>query len=218
MNRSIPIPGDAELRFFGKITASFNHDVRNALATINENAGLLMDYSAMVSRERPLDPNKVSTLAKRIADQVKRADGLIKSMSLFSHSVDESLKTLDLNESLQLLAAVSGRFASMKQVTLHVQRSENPVEIRTSPFLMLYILFICLEFAIQTAGKNQTVELMPQISKLGKSVRFGPLSELAQMPPETWPSVRISDLLPFLKTSFIVDIKAENIVLVFSET
>ena len=33
------------LRFFGKVNASISHEIRNALAVINENAGLIKDLT-----------------------------------------------------------------------------------------------------------------------------------------------------------------------------
>ena len=98
MNTTLQKNKDTGLRFFGKVTASVTHDVKNSLATINENAGLLTDYAAMAARGKPLDPERVNALAVRIMDQVKRADALLKNMNRFAHSVDDSLKKVDLNE------------------------------------------------------------------------------------------------------------------------
>ena len=35
--------GETGLRFFGKINSSISHEMRNVLAIINENAGLMKD-------------------------------------------------------------------------------------------------------------------------------------------------------------------------------
>ena len=56
MNQKAQTSNDKGLRFFGKITASVTHEIKNALATINENAGLMTDYIEMAARGRPLEP------------------------------------------------------------------------------------------------------------------------------------------------------------------
>jgi signal transduction histidine kinase len=159
------------------VTASVTHDVKNSLATINENAGLLTDYAAMAARGKPLDPERVNALAVRIMDQVKRADGLLKSMNRFAHSVDDSLKKVDLNEILQLLADLSVRFAAMAGTTLDVRPASDPVEIETSPFGLLNALFLCLEFAMTAAGRGRSIDLHPEKTATGACVHFGPLPD-----------------------------------------
>ncbi|NNG12708.1 MAG: sensor histidine kinase, partial [Halobacteria archaeon] len=36
-----------ELRYFGKVTASISHELKNVLAILNEHTGLLQDLTAM---------------------------------------------------------------------------------------------------------------------------------------------------------------------------
>ena len=42
--------GGSGLQFFGKVSASISHELKNVLAIINENAGLLEDPRAMLNR------------------------------------------------------------------------------------------------------------------------------------------------------------------------
>ncbi|MFZ0242124.1 MAG: hypothetical protein WAL90_10800 [Desulfobacterales bacterium] len=175
------VPG---LRFFGRVTAAVTHDIKNSLATINENAGLLTDLAAMAARGKPLDPERVNALALRIMDQVKRADGLLKSMNRFAHSVDDTIKKVDLNESLQLLADLSVRQAAMCGATLVVQPSPTPVEVETSPFGLLNALFACLEVAMTVAGRGSSIDLRPEKTGAGACVHFGPLPAVAIPDPD----------------------------------
>ena len=48
-------PENESLRFFGKMNASISHELRNALAVINENAGLIKDLMIMTEKGHPLD-------------------------------------------------------------------------------------------------------------------------------------------------------------------
>ena len=45
--------GESGLRFFGKISASISHEIKNAIAVMNENAGLIKDLIMMAERGRP---------------------------------------------------------------------------------------------------------------------------------------------------------------------
>ena len=191
---SSPLPNEAELKFFGKVTASMTHDIKNALATINENAGLLTDYTAMAARGTPLDPERIGQLALRIMDQVKRTDALLKSMNRFAHSVDDSLKSVDVNDMLHLLASLALRFASMRGVSLQVRPSAGPVEITTAPFLLLNALFECLEVAMQAADRGQCLTLNAEKTDTGARIQFSPLKELDRMPSASPPQIASSCL------------------------
>lgn len=43
------------IQFFGKMSASISHEIKNVLAVINENAGLLEDICFMADRGKPID-------------------------------------------------------------------------------------------------------------------------------------------------------------------
>ena len=45
------------LQFFGKVSASIAHEIKNVLAIINENAGLLEDLTFAARKERPSTRN-----------------------------------------------------------------------------------------------------------------------------------------------------------------
>lgn len=151
--------GEQALRFFGSTTASVSHELKNALAIIKENAGLLNDYMLMMDKGRPVEPQRFKTVAGRIEDQIFRADGLIKSLNRYAHTVDDDTKELDLNEILDLFASVSHRSAAMRQVTLQCLPAAHPVMAHCPPFLLFTALGQCLSFALDLAvpGQNMIV-------------------------------------------------------------
>ena len=77
------------LQFFGKMSASISHEMKNVMAIINENAGLLEDLTVMAEKGMPIDPERLKTQASRIMKQIRRGDDIIKGMNRFAHSVDE---------------------------------------------------------------------------------------------------------------------------------
>ena len=65
------------LKFFGKINASISHEIRNTLAVINENAGLIKDLILMSEKGHPLDVGRIAGRVEKVLEQVKRTDGII---------------------------------------------------------------------------------------------------------------------------------------------
>ncbi len=213
MNQKVQKSNDNGLRFFGKVTASVTHDLKNALATINENAGLLTDYIEMAARGRSLEPAQFSKLSVRIMDQVKRADTLIKTLNSFAHSVDDLIKTVNLSEMLQLFSSLSVRATTQRGITVDIGGNPELIHIQTSPFLLLNALFLCLEFAMEAAERSQCIELKPEKTDTGVRIYFSPLPMIDRMPSDSFPSPQFTELLETLAADFIIDTKAETVAL-----
>ena len=145
------------LQFFGKMTASVSHEIKNVLAIVNENAGLLGDLALMAERGAAIEPQRLNDMSRTVMKQVRRADAIAKNMNRLAHSVDESTRTIDLNDTLETLVALSHRFASMRDVGVRLKRNENPVKIRTSAFFLLNLLWLCLDFAMDAANEDKIV-------------------------------------------------------------
>ncbi len=217
MNQKAQISNDKGLRFFGKITASVTHEIKNALATINENAGLMTDYIEMAARGRPLNPEQLDKLSTRITDQVKRADTLLKTMNCLAHSVDDPVKTVNLGEILQLFALLSVRFTALRGMAMDIGGHPESMNIQASPFSLLNALFLCLEFAMEAAGQGQRIELKPEKTDTGVRIYFSPLPGIDRMPSDSFPSSQIPDLLENLTADFIIDAEAESVALDLSD-
>ncbi len=145
--------------FFGTIVASISHEIKNVLAIINENRGLLEDLSTLVIKGRSLDPVKLDQIMTRIKNQVQRGDGIIQNMNLFAHSTDESVKEIDLGALLKLVAGLTIRLAAMKGHELIHEPSGNIIKIRTSPFDLEHLVWLCLKFVIDNSKDKQSIIL-----------------------------------------------------------
>ncbi len=186
------------IQFFGKITASMTHEIKNVLTIINENAGLLEDFALMADRGTAIEPQRLKTMAQAIMKQVRRADTIMKNMNHLAHSVDDTFATVDLNDLLELLVALSQRFASTRGVAVQLKRIEDPLELRTAPFFLLNLLWSCLDFAMQAAGADKTVELVLRKTETGVQVSFkglGALTEASMKPFPAEPETGLSELL-----------------------
>ena len=134
--------------FFGKMSASISHEIKNALAIINEKAGLLEDFTMLAGQGRPIDPERLKSLAGDIMKQIQRADGLVKRMNRFAHSTDDLIKTIDLGETLELITSIAQRLASMREAQVDLIQPPSPVMVVTKPFLFENLIWSCLEFLL----------------------------------------------------------------------
>ncbi len=159
MSPGLTLVGQSGLTYFGRTTASISHELKNALAIIKENAGLLGDYLLMMEKGMPIDPARFKTVAGRIEDQITRADGIIKNLNRFAHSVDDPVKAIDLNETAGLLGVLSQREAAMRQIALQVIPQEGTLTVTTAPYLLLNLLGRCLSICLQHMGAGKTLSV-----------------------------------------------------------
>jgi len=205
--------GRAGLEFFGNVSASISHDIKNVLAVINENAGLLEDFCLLAERGKPMDPSRLKRLALDVKEQVRRGDGIVTGMNRFAHSVDKSSTEVDLLEILDLLAALALRFAGMRGVLLEVNRARGPVTVATSAFLLLNLLWLCLEHAMTCTGPARTIELVAEHAASGAGLRLRKLEGLKNAAAAAFPTEPAKALCRVLKGQLSIDAQANEISL-----
>lgn len=112
------------VRFFGRVSASVSHEIKNVFAVINEGAGLIGDLVVMAERGMPLDPARLKRVSGSIQDQIKRGDAIVKNMNRFAHCADEDVSDLDLADMVGLTVQLTRRMADMKQIILETGACE----------------------------------------------------------------------------------------------
>jgi C4-dicarboxylate-specific signal transduction histidine kinase len=210
------ILGEAGLQFFGKMSASISHEIKNALAIINESAGLLEDLSLRAERGIPVEPERLKKQAGNILKQIRRADGIIQNMNKFAHSIDEPMKNVDIGEMVALVAALSGRFALMKGITLEAQPPASPIIVHSSPFFLENLLYLCLVFCMDNAGPGKTVSLSIGKTEAGAGIRFSHLDGLAEAAEGVFPGERVTVLLSALGAKLEVSKERKEISITLS--
>ncbi len=183
--------GRAGLDFFGRMAAAISHDLKNVLAVVNENAGLLEDLCLMAEKGRPLDAGRLKRLAGGVKEQVRRGDAIAVRLNRFAHSIDHPAARIDLGELLELLAGLAGRFAAARGVKLEAARPGTPVHVTTAPFLLLNLLWLCLEQAIAAAGAGSPVRMALEPGADGCRIRFSGLSGPPPVPFPTEPQAAL---------------------------
>ncbi len=217
MGANLTLTAETGLQFFGKMTASISHEIKNVLTIINENAGLLEDFAHMADRGTPIDPQRLKNMSQAVMKQVRRADIIMKNMNRLAHSIDEPFKTIDLDDMLELLLALSYRIASTRGVAVQPKPIEGPLKLRTSPFFLLNLLWLCLDFAMDAAGEDKIVELVTQKTGAEIQVFFKGLGGLAQASLKPFPAEPEKGLCQLLGAELEVSTADQEIAVGFTD-
>ena len=212
MNDKLNTVGETGLRFFGSISAALSHELKNVLAIINENAGLLEDLALMADRGIATDPARLKLIAVKVQNQVSRGDGILKNLNRFAHSIDKTFRAVELNEIIELFLALSERYAAMHSVAIKAKHSENRVRIKTAPFFLICLLRECLDFAVEASGESKSVEVTAQKTADGAQIRFGRLEGLKEVSRGVFPAERSADLLNLLGAKVLLNAANRELV------
>lgn len=209
--------GEKGFQFFGKISASVSHEIKNVLAIINENSGLLQDLIFMSERGTPIDPMRLQQVSELISKQVQRADTIVKNMNTFAHSTDDSVKTLNLQELTGTVLALSDRFADMKGVVLERQPADTEVIATTRPFLLENLIWLCLDFAMSMTGSEKRVII--DLKKKGKqaSITLSGLQDMKATREILFPGDAEKALTTILQAEIILDTSDGRIEILLPE-
>ena len=153
-----------EIVFMGKVAASLSHEIKNTLAIINESVGLMGD---LVNRDPPTDwrpHSRLLDIILSVEEQVQRSADIVKRLNQFAHSMDRSVGDVDLNEAVRHITALAQRFATLRSVKLETNLSSQPLNIFSDPFRIQYIIFGCIERALNCSPKQTEVTVKTQRS------------------------------------------------------
>jgi len=148
-----------ELAFFAKISASISHEIKNHLAIINEQNGLLGDLLAMTERGGVLPASRLRTGVGDISRQVVLTDTIVRRFNTFVHTADRALDNVDVGDFLSLLAHIAGRLVRLKEMSLEVHKCPEHILMRTHPFEFLHILYVCLEILLNGGAVGKQIHL-----------------------------------------------------------
>jgi len=146
---------EKQLLFFGKVTAGITHELKNVFAIIMESCGLLEDIISLTSDEAFPTRQKFQKSLAGIQNQIDRGVKLLNHLNSFAHSPDAPAADVEIGQMLELIIALSYRFAKLKKVTLELSSSAcRPLFVKTRPAALLMLLFYCIEccLSLMTAG------------------------------------------------------------------
>ena len=165
-------PSRTGIIFFGQILASATHEIKNNLAIINENAGLMEDLSMMAQKGSPLSPERVATTAQRIIAQVKRADQVLRRMNQFSHSVDIPEELVDLEKTVLFVRELGSRLIEMKGARIDITPPQSPVLVSTNLFFLEHLIWEAIETCLETDMGKKQIDISFKDVDQHPSIRF----------------------------------------------
>lgn len=186
------------LQFFGRMSASVTHEIKNALAIINENAGLLEDIVRMAEKGADASPERLQRLARTLGAQVGRADAVVQMMNHFSHSIDRFVEPVDLATVAADACGLFGRLLEMRGITLETAEPPTPVVVSTSRFYLQNLLWCCLERVDGERSDNRTVTLAPGAANGAAWIRMAGLDDADNTAFDSFPSPQENVLLDVL--------------------
>ncbi|MCP4728076.1 MAG: HAMP domain-containing histidine kinase [bacterium] len=148
-----------KLTFFGRITAGISHEVNNVNAIIRELAGLMNDLLYGAEQTGQINTEKFKEIVTKILEQTKRGEKNIKMLNRFSHSADHPKKLVTINDLINDITDLSKRFARLKHVTLVADYPDYTCEVNTSPFLLQFAVFSCIDLLINSADEYGTINI-----------------------------------------------------------
>jgi signal transduction histidine kinase len=198
MTETIDTAATRGLRFFGRMSASISHDLKNTLSIMNESAGLLEDLALLAERGRPLDPSRIKQLGATIKRQIQRTDGIVRNMNRFAHAVDDPVKEIDLAAALEMLLSICRRLTDARGLSVAIAPGCPQIPVLTRPFYFYHLIWLLLEWCMQSARPPGGLELDIEERPGSVVLRF---KRTAVSSPEVWkdfPSGEMNDLLALL--------------------
>ena len=205
------------LRFFGRISASISHELKNTLSIMNESAGLLEDLALMAEKGKSLDASRVKSLGSSIKRQIQRTDQIIRNMNRFSHMVDKPLKEIEVVDFLDFILRVSQRLTAAKGIMIKVETGTQPLTVLTRPFFLHSLIWLLLEAGMELAGQSKELTLIPEIIEPGVSIRITGLEMLAPEGDQNFVPKQGEPLLSLLEGEIRKDFEQKALILVLPQ-
>jgi signal transduction histidine kinase len=158
MNNAIEIQNNQDLAFFGRISASISHELKNIFAIISETAGLLGDLTALAEKGKKIDLDMFKTCSQDIEEEIQRGFVTIKKMNTFSHSMDTPVKKVNLMDVVELMINISGFLSYASKVRINPPEGAAPM-ILTCLFRLQHLIYQALVFAFKAAGPEGEIQV-----------------------------------------------------------
>jgi signal transduction histidine kinase len=207
----------AGLRFFGRMSASISHELKNTLSIMNESAGLIEDLALLAERGKALDASRVKSLSATIKRQIQRMDQIIRNMNRFCHSVDEPLKEVELVDFLDFILTISRRLTAAKGVAVGLHSRGQPIRVVTRPFFLHSLLWRLLEFGMQLAGTSKELTIIPVKNEPGIEIWIDGMESVGPAAGRDFPTPEEQRLLALLEAEFRIDFNAKALSLVLPQ-
>ncbi|MDJ0622833.1 MAG: hypothetical protein QNJ17_07695 [Desulfocapsaceae bacterium] len=155
---------------FSKVCASISHEIKNTMAIINENAGLLDDL-VMMSGGENISAERVKAVSDTISMQVKRTNVMMNNLNRFAHSHDYETGQENLHDILTLIVSLTVRQAAQKSLEISTECSEN-IEINTRLLPYYALVYLTLRLLIDHSDDRDKLTVKGELQDGCVSVCF----------------------------------------------
>jgi len=145
--------------FWGTVTASVSHEINNVISIIHEYSGLIDDLVSIAETGRPVENEKLTRIAERIAHQVSRGKGITGRLNRLAHSVDAPCAPFSVNRVMEDVVDLARRFSDLKAVRLVSAFPEKETMITGNPILLYQAVFTSVRLALDRAGKDDAARI-----------------------------------------------------------
>lgn len=159
------------LHVFAQISAAVSHEIKNTLAIINENAGLLDDLALLTGQTGTIATERVQAITGAIKKQVDRSNLIMQNVNRFSHSCDSRMGQINLQEVLNLIARMAGRQAEMKQMTIKVECLPN-LSIYQWVIGFESLIYLTLRSLIECGAEGSTIGINVSMNQSNITLDF----------------------------------------------
>lgn len=157
------------LAFFGRTNRFISHELKNILAIISETLGLIDELLELAETGRELEPGKLRSLSESVIEEVGRANGIIKNMNTFGHSVDEFVSKVDIGKTLNLMIGLL-RLDPASRNTEFLLLTSDTNTVSSSPFFMGNLIYRLLDYSHQNVGPEKRIKI--SINQKDGSIRI----------------------------------------------
>ncbi|GEM_PF-946133 len=156
--------------FFGRIIASYSHEIRNVLAVINETTGLMNDLLTYVYKDQSEKRDKLINLLVSVTGQLQRGEELSTCLNTFAHAPDKAENRIDVTYYLDTLVKLSTKIAARRNLELQVKEKKKKLFLNTSPIEFLATVFSAVDCCFLIAGDRATIILDPEQQQEGMTI------------------------------------------------
>lgn len=163
------------LSFFGITNRLISHELKNIFAIISETSGLIDELLKLSEAGANLKPGKLSSLSESIIEEIERANGIIRNMNTFAHSVDDIIREVDLCRMVNLMIQICQLNAASKNIKIRLVDNGACV-IYTSPLFLQKLIYQVINFSLRFVGPTNEIKVSFDSDNNGVKIIFSGIS------------------------------------------
>lgn len=160
------------LHFINDMTALAMHELKNKLAIINENSGLIQDLFFMAKQGRELNIERIEAISHKIQKQVKLSDAIIKKVNHFSQSLDLNQQDADLEQVMNSVVSLADRLIEKRGYSIQIISPAEPIIINENLFILKNLLWKVIDLLSFPGDQGSALEISFKEERQGPLIFF----------------------------------------------